>query len=64
MNVENDKNSDEEFEEEEEELLLYLDFQSKIKPETLQKPNVQIKVIGLETNEPIVQINNKVFRGE
>lgn len=60
MKVEN--NSDDDFEEEE--LLVYLDFQSKIKSETLDKKNVKIKMIGFDTDEPIVQVNNKMFRGE
>lgn len=62
MDVEHNDNSDGEFEEEE--FLVYLDFQTKIKPETLEKQNIQIKMIGFETDEPIVQVNNKMFRGE
>lgn len=61
MEVENNDNDDE-FEEEE--FLVYLDFQSKIKSETLEEPNVKIKMIGFETDEPIVQVNNKTFRGD
>lgn len=59
--METDK-SDEEYEEEE--CLIYLDFQTKIKSETLDQPNVQIKMIGFDTDEPIVQVNNKIFRGK
>lgn len=62
MDVDNNDTSDEEFEEEE--LLLYLDFQSKIKSESLEEPNLKIKMIGFETDEPVVQINNKMFRGK
>lgn len=62
MEVDNNDNSDDDYEEEE--FLVYLDFQSKIKSETLEEPDVKIKMIGFETEEPIVQINNKMFRGE
>ncbi|KAJ6634257.1 General transcription factor 3C polypeptide 6 [Pseudolycoriella hygida] len=61
MEVETSINPDEDLEEEE--VLLYLDFQSIIKSDTLQKPNIEIKMIGFETEEPIVQVNNKMFRG-
>lgn len=61
MEVDNNDNSDEDFEEVE--YLVYLDFQTKIKPETLEKSNVKIKMIGFDTEEPIVQVNNKMFRG-
>lgn len=62
MDVSNNDNSDEDFEEEE--LLVYLDFQSKIKSETLEEQNLKIKMIGFETDEPVIQINNKMFRGK
>ncbi|XP_037037139.1 uncharacterized protein LOC119074897 [Bradysia coprophila] len=61
MEVDNNDNSDEDYEEEE--FLVFLDFQSKIKSETLEKRNLKIKMIGFETDEPIVQVNNKIFRG-
>lgn len=62
MDVDTNVCSDEDFEEEE--LLVYVDFQSKIKPESLEEPNVTIKMIGFDTDEPVVQINNKMFRGK
>ncbi len=62
MEIDKNDNSDDDYEEEE--CLVYLDFQSKIKSETLDKQNLKIKVIGFDTDEPIVQVNNKMFRGE
>lgn len=62
MEVDNNDNSDDDYEEEE--FLVFLDFQSKIKSETLEKRNLQIKMIGFDTDEPIVQVNNKIFRGK
>lgn len=62
MEVDHKDNSDEEYEEEE--FLVFLDFQTKIKSEALEKHNLKIKMIGFDTDEPIVQVNNKVFRGE
>ncbi|KAG4065530.1 hypothetical protein HA402_013300 [Bradysia odoriphaga] len=61
MEVDNNDNSDDDYEEEE--FLVFLDFQTKIKSETLEKRNLKIKMIGFETDEPIVQVNNKIFRG-
>lgn len=59
-----DKNVSSDDEYEEEELLVYLDFELKINSESLEEPNLKIKMIGFETDEPIVQINNKMFRGK
>lgn len=62
MDVSNNDNSEEDFEDEE--MLVYLDFQSKIKSESLEEQNLKIKMIGFETDEPVIQINNKMFRGK
>lgn len=46
----------------EEELLVYADFQSKIAPATL-RDTANVKIIGLETGEPIMEIGDKIFQG-
>lgn len=54
--------SDEDYEEEE--FIVLADFQSKIAPETLTDPNLNLKLIGIDTETPIMQINSKVFQGK
>lgn len=46
----------------EEELLVYADFQSKIASSTL-RDTANVKIIGLETGEPIMEIGDKIFQG-
>lgn len=53
--------SDDEYEEEE--IIVYADFHSKIPFDTLTDPNLNIKLIGMETDHPLMQINSKVFQG-
>lgn len=54
-------NNDSEFEEEE--LFIYVDFDAKISNKTLDDPDLNIKMTGLDTPEPLIQINSKVFKG-
>lgn len=60
-NGENDEDDDDT---EYEETYLYVDFETKLLEEQLMNPNLQIKVLGIETNAPIVQLNNKIFKGK
>lgn len=46
-----------------EETYLYVDFETKLLEEQLMNPNLQIKVLGIDTDAPIVQLNNKIFKG-
>lgn len=46
-----------------EDTYLYVDFETKLLRDQLLNPNLQIKVLGIETDAPIVQLNNKVFKG-
>lgn len=46
-----------------EECLIYLDFETKLLEEHLVTPNPIIKFLGIETENPVVQINNKIFKG-
>lgn len=48
----------------EEELLIYLDFKQFLPFEELIDPDTQIKIIGLETENPICQINGRFYQGD
>lgn len=59
-----ERNADEECDDGEyEETYLYVDFETKLLEEQLMNPNLQIKVLGVDTDAPIVQLNNKIFKG-
>lgn len=45
------------------ETYLYVDFETKLLEEQLMNPNLHIKVLGIDTDSPIVQLNNKIFKG-
>ncbi|XP_065081657.1 uncharacterized protein LOC135704148 [Ochlerotatus camptorhynchus] len=47
----------------EEEMLIFADFENYLTPEELADPNVRVKVIGIESESPVIQINNDVYRG-
>ncbi|XP_001851019.2 guanine nucleotide-binding protein-like 3 homolog [Culex quinquefasciatus] len=47
----------------EEEMLVFADFEKYLATEELIDPNVRVKVIGIETENPIVQINNDLYKG-
>lgn len=49
---------------EEEECLVYLDFEAKFLEDQLKDPNLQIDIIGIDTDCPIMQMNSKLFRGK
>lgn len=51
-------------ESDEEEYLIYLDFKQFLPFEELIDPDTQIKVIGLETESPIAQINGRFYQGD
>lgn len=53
--------SDDEYDEEE--IIVFADFQTKLSPEALTDPNLNIKIIGIDTDTPLIQINSKVFQG-
>lgn len=49
---------------EEEEILIYTDFQQSIlSVEELDDPNVNIKIIGIDKEHPLIIINSKIFKG-
>lgn len=48
---------------EEEEFLVYVDIESAISKNQIEDPNCEMKIIGLESDKPVLQINNKIFEG-
>lgn len=47
----------------EEEFLVFADFQTKLATDVLADPEVKIKVIGMEDQNTIMQVNDKMFQG-
>lgn len=47
----------------EEEMLVFADFESYLTSEELADPNVRIKVIGIDSENPVIQINDDIYRG-
>ncbi|XP_055548977.1 uncharacterized protein LOC129732275 [Wyeomyia smithii] len=47
----------------EEEMLLFVDFDKFISQDELTDSNVKIKFVGIETETPIIQVNNDVYQG-
>lgn len=58
--VETDDNDDYE----EEECLVYLDFDTKFLEDQLRDPNLKMDIIGIDTDNPILQVNSKLFKGK
>lgn len=48
---------------EEEEMLIYADFDMGLPYEELEEPNVHIKFIGIDSENPRIQINDRFFKG-
>ncbi|XP_055608038.1 uncharacterized protein LOC129756909 [Uranotaenia lowii] len=46
-----------------EEVLLFVDFDNHLSRKELVDPNVRIKVVGIETEHPVIQINEDVYKG-
>lgn len=53
--------SDSEYEEEE--FLIFADFKNQIAPEQLSDENSAIKIIGIESKNPVAEINGNIFKG-
>lgn len=48
---------------EEEECLVYVDFETKFLEDQLKDPNLKMQLIGVNTENPILQVNSKLFKG-
>lgn len=57
----NTKAEDEEYEIEES--YVYVDFDSKLLDEQLPNTDTKIRFLGMDTKQPIMQINNQLFKG-
>lgn len=49
--------------EEYEEILVYMDFNSKVEDD-LFSTDKEFKIIGIDSDEPVLQLGNQVFQGE
>lgn len=47
-----------------EEFYVYVDLDTKLLDDQLTKSNAKIKFIGIDTENPIMQLNNQLFKGE
>lgn len=46
-----------------EEHYVYVDLDTKLLDDQLLKSNTKIKLLGIDTENPIMQINNQLFKG-
>lgn len=46
-----------------EEYLVYVDLDTKLLNDQLSKSNAKIKFLGIDTESPIMQLNNQLFKG-
>lgn len=46
-----------------EEYFVYVDLDTKLLDDQLSKSNAKIKFLGIDTENPIMQINNQLFKG-
>jgi hypothetical protein len=51
-------------EDEYEDMYVYMDFGANLPAEELNGDNLQIKMIGTNTDNPIVQVNSRFFKGK
>lgn len=56
------KDDDERYETEE--FYVYVDLDTKLLDEQLSKSNTKIKFLGIDTQNPIMQLNNQLFKGK
>lgn len=47
-----------------EEFYVYVDLDTKLLDDQLTKSSAKIKFIGIDTENPIMQLNNQLFKGE
>lgn len=62
LQIDNKKMSDDS-DYEEEEYLVFADFKNQILPKELSDENSAIKIIGIETKNPVAEINGNIFKG-
>ncbi|XP_062563188.1 uncharacterized protein LOC134226437 [Armigeres subalbatus] len=47
----------------EEEMLIFADFENHLAAEDLSDANIRVKVIGIDSDNPVIQINDDIYRG-
>lgn len=57
-----DERNDDEYEYEES--YVYVDFDSKLLDEELLNEDMKIRFLGINTKQPIMQLNNQLFKGK
>ncbi|XP_030378981.1 uncharacterized protein LOC115627452 [Scaptodrosophila lebanonensis] len=55
--------SDSDSDYEESEYILYADFKNHLAPQELKRENTAIKIIGIESENPVAEINGNIFKG-
>lgn len=53
--------SDDELSEDEEEMLVYVEFEGLTGSDTFNNKDLQLDMIGIDTEHPIMQINGRVY---
>lgn len=61
IKVDSDQNANSDWIEEEE--LVYVDLESLATSKELKDPDSIIKIIGLDDENPVMQLNEKMFKG-
>lgn len=56
-------NSDDDDDEEEEEIIVYANFEEGTVEKELFQMNPKLKIIGLDSDSPIVQLRDSTFKG-
>ncbi|EAT45353.1 AAEL003390-PA [Aedes aegypti] len=46
-----------------EEMLVFADFETHLAADELTNPDIRIKVIGIDSDNPVIQINDDIYRG-
>lgn len=60
--IDTEGNDDDRYETEE--FLVYVDMDTKLLDGQLSESNTKIKFLGIDTEHPIMQLNNQVFKGK
>ena len=64
-NIHNENEDEKNDEEEEEEVIVYANFEEgAVDKEMFLQPDVKFKIIGLESDTPIVQLGETTFKGK
>lgn len=51
------------FSDNEEEIVLYVEFNGMLHEDILHEPNLVLKIIGYENENPVMQIGDEIYEG-